>query len=196
MLMHRALTTVAIFLAVSGAADADGFVVLDFGGNAEDKIAQMRVAANGRLYVLVNTQTPDVRCGIYGLDSSGTLVPDFGTGGRLDLLGPCVLDLAVRGASSLVIGGDPISPGLSITTRDTNGTVEASTVAATLGGSPFALAVQQDGKLLLAGRSSARVPSTRDWKIWRWNADGSIDLSFNGSGTTDYSVGLDENEFV
>ena len=43
-----------------------------------------------------------------------------------------------------------------------------------------AVAIQSDGKILLAG--SASIPTYRDFTLLRYNANGSLDTNFNGTG--------------
>ena len=45
-----------------------------------------------------------------------------------------------------------------------------------------AVAVQSDGKALMAGTS--KLPGTRVASLYRYNADGSADLTFSGDGVT------------
>ena len=71
-----------------------------------------------------------------------------------------------------------------------NGTGKVTTV---IGGDDYAEAVtlQGDGKIIVAGTSSNG--SNYDFAVARYNADGSLDTSFNGSGmaTTAFGPGLD-----
>lgn len=57
-----------------------------------------------------------------------------------------------------------------------------------------ALAVQPDGKILIAGGSGQAPPDNLNWGLWRLNADGSTDNTFgeNGRITTDFYNGVDE----
>src|SRR5262249_29214714 len=58
--------------------------------------------------------------------------------------------------------------------------------------SAFALAVQSDGKIIAAGQTK-NAPTSFDFAMARYNANGSLDSSFGAGGkvTTDFSQGSD-----
>lgn len=81
-----------------------------------------------------------------------------------------------------------------------NGTIDTSfngtgqqTIAFDLGGSKndraFAVAIQTDGKIVVAGSAQTGV-SNFVFAVARLNADGTIDTSFNGTGTKTYSFNV------
>jgi uncharacterized delta-60 repeat protein len=47
-----------------------------------------------------------------------------------------------------------------------------------------ALEIQADGKIVVAGCTSAMQPADNDWALWRFNADGSPDNTFGTNGVT------------
>jgi uncharacterized delta-60 repeat protein len=56
----------------------------------------------------------------------------------------------------------------------------------------YALAVQSDGKVLLAGMASGNPSSTSDFALVRYNSDGSLDSSFAGDGKLTSTAGYNE----
>lgn len=56
------------------------------------------------------------------------------------------------------------------------------------------MALQPDGKILVAGSTGELAPGNNDWAIWRFNADGNIDNTFgtNGVTTIDFFGNADE----
>lgn len=96
------------------------------------------------------------------IDSSGRIVVAGYTGGHM-----AVLRLTADGTPDTTFGGD--------------GTVTANPAGPVLqeGGDGRALALQPDGKIVVGGE----VGSTRfDFALMRFNADGSVDTSFDGDG--------------
>src|SRR5207249_1412839 len=59
---------------------------------------------------------------------------------------------------------------------------------------PFALAIQADGKLVVAGRAFTGTLTKNDFALARYNPDGSLDSTFGSGGrvTTDFTNTSDE----
>jgi uncharacterized delta-60 repeat protein len=70
-----------------------------------------------------------------------------------------------------------------------NGTGKVTTAIGSLGSYPSALALQPDGKLVEAGESSNGYSRER-FALARYNPDGSLDTSFNGTGKVTTAIGL------
>jgi len=73
----------------------------------------------------------------------------------------------------------------------TGGVVTAGEVPYSFGD---AMALQTDGKILVAGSTGDLAPSNNDWALWRFNKDGSPDTDFgiNGAVITDFFGNPDE----
>jgi uncharacterized delta-60 repeat protein len=56
------------------------------------------------------------------------------------------------------------------------------------------MALQPDGKILVAGSTGELAPGNNDWALWRFNADGNIDNTFgtDGVATIDLFGNADE----
>ena len=84
---------------------------------------------------------------------------------------------------------------------NTDGTVDSTfgstglvtTSIGSMGEQPFAIAVQPDGRILVAGNSRAGSANA-DFALVRYNSDGTLDNSFDGDGklTTGITTGNDE----
>ena len=72
-----------------------------------------------------------------------------------------------------------------------NGTVISGDVPYTFGD---ALALQTDGKIVIAGCTGDLLPANNDWALWRFNSDGSPDAGFGTGGivTTEFFGHADE----
>jgi uncharacterized delta-60 repeat protein len=70
-----------------------------------------------------------------------------------------------------------------------NGTGKVTTPIGPAHDVAYALAVQADGKLVIAGDSYDFTFSNHDFALARYNTDGSLDPGFNGTGTVTTSIG-------
>ena len=68
-----------------------------------------------------------------------------------------------------------------------NGDGKVTTCVGTLGDDAYSVAIQPDGKILVAG--CTLIGSNEDFALARYNSDGSLDTSFDGDGkaTTDFN---------
>jgi len=66
-----------------------------------------------------------------------------------------------------------------------NGTGKVTTTpSGSCSGQARALALQADGKIVVAGASCPNFTSTRNFTVYRYNTDGSLDTSFGSAGKT------------
>lgn len=80
-----------------------------------------------------------------------------------------------------------------------NGTGKVTTTpSGSCSGQARALALQADGKIVVAGTSCPNFTSTRNFTIYRYNPDGSLDTSFGSSGkaTVNFYAGASEANAV
>jgi uncharacterized delta-60 repeat protein len=178
--------------------DDDGRVITDFGTNRDH--ARAIAIANDGTIVAAGSNAVDFQLARYL--PSGALDPAFGTDGKVtsDLGGgDFVEDLAIQSDGAIVaVGGSGAAFALARYLPD--GTLDASfsedgkvtTDFAGGGSAANALALQSDGKLLVAGRAPCS-PLCRDFALARYNPDGSLDMSFDGDGklTTDFGGDVD-----
>jgi uncharacterized delta-60 repeat protein len=69
-----------------------------------------------------------------------------------------------------------------------NGTGKVTTAIGTIDDEAFALVLQPDGKLVAAGYSYTGAATTYDFALVRYNANGSLDTSFGGTGKVTTAV--------
>lgn len=69
-----------------------------------------------------------------------------------------------------------------------------TTLSGSCSGQARALALQADGKIVVAGTSCPNFTSTRNFTVFRYNTDGSLDTSFGSSGkaTVNFYAGASE----
>src|SRR5262249_8878944 len=135
----------------------------------------------------------------------GALDPGFGTGGEVTTAiggasdvahalvvqpdGKLVAAGARAGRSYYDFAGARHHPDRSLDTTF-NGSGKVTTALGPGTDSAWALALQQDGKLVAAGY--AINGSNGDFALARYNTDGSLDTTFNGTGKVTTSIGPDD----
>lgn len=80
-----------------------------------------------------------------------------------------------------------------------NGTGKVTTTpSGSCSGQARALALQADGKIVVAGTSCPNFTSTRNFTVYRYNTDGSLDTTFGSSGkaTVNFYAGASEANAV
>lgn len=197
---------------VNGTLDStfsgDGKLTTNLGGtNTARNIA---LQTNGAILVTgepFGVFTGSDHTDIVKYDGSGTPEPGFGTGGLLTLSGARVGEgLAVQGDGKLVLAGSVdvgVAPvGVSqfaVRRLNADGTPDMAFGAAGAvntpftdrGDSAFAVTLQPDGRILVAGRSSSRL--NPNFAAARYNRDGTLDPTFANAGkqTVDF-FGFDD----
>lgn len=100
--------------------------------------------------------------------------------------------VAIQEDSKIVAAGYSYDDGFAVVRYNTDGSLDTSfsgtgIVTTQVGGYPSSLAIQSDGKIVVAG--SVGNASNHDFVVIRYNADGSLDTSFNGTGIVITSIG-------
>ncbi|MCI0529632.1 MAG: hypothetical protein L0Y56_19490, partial [Nitrospira sp.] len=132
----------------------------------------------------------------------GDLDPTFGTGGKAitDFGGSDQASaIALQANGKIVVAGSSEIDGFldfALARYNTDGSLDTSfgtagKVTTDFGGSnggAFAVALQQDGRIVAAGRTFIFFGLTSDFALARYNTDGSLDTSFGTAGkvTTDF----------
>ena len=146
----------------------------------------------GRIVITGNVNTPtDSGIGLARLNADGTLDASFGTGGKVittDGLTSTVEDafaVAIQSDGTLVVGGRKATGAaldFMLARYDgTSGAIIGSVVATDFaGGTDFGydIAVQPDDKIVQVG-SATPTGMPRQFGIVRYNADGTLDTSFD-----------------
>jgi uncharacterized delta-60 repeat protein len=141
------------------------------------------------------------RLAVARYDANGTLDPAFGSGGKVTLdfaiASNVRVDLAIDPAGRIVVAGTvtrdlSLPTDIGIARLTPSGALDATfgvggTVTTDIAG--FAdegnsVAIQSDGKIVVAGtaRSSSAPFGAADFAAVRYNADGSLDTSFDNDG--------------
>jgi uncharacterized delta-60 repeat protein len=185
----------------------DGIVttaVVPFADSARSILQQ----PDGRIVIAgVASQIPGSDFALARYDDDGTLDATFGTGGIVttSIPGGTSLEtgtsIALQSDGKLLLGGFTTaangSSDFAIVRYNTDGTVDLTfgsngfvitnigTTPSLVGGLPqpsqdtvVTIAVQADGKIVLAGHASAATAGHVDFAIARFNADGSLDATF------------------
>ncbi|MBE7495933.1 MAG: cadherin-like beta sandwich domain-containing protein [Verrucomicrobiaceae bacterium] len=166
------------------AVQSDGKIVLVGGNNSVFVV--VRYNSNGSLDTSFN--------------STGKVTTDFGGGWDE------ALDVAIQGDGRIVVAGQyqhAVSNDyyrFALARYNSNGSLDTSfngtgkvTTDVTSGDDyPESLAIQSDGKIIVVGKTGNGT-STDDFALARYNSNGSLDTTFNGTGrmTTDFAGGSD-----
>jgi uncharacterized delta-60 repeat protein len=176
---------------VDGSLDASfgsgGQVTTAFGGDSEARA--VAIQADGRIVVAGSKYDPfSPGLAIARYDSDGSLDASFGTGGKLTMSFGGVADSANAvglqpDGKILLAGGGGSSNDFILARLNIDGSLDSSfgangKVSTDFGGfdAARAVAIESDGKVVAAGNGNNR------FALARYNADGSLDSSFNGTG--------------
>ncbi|TAN71370.1 MAG: hypothetical protein EPN17_01665 [Methylobacter sp.] len=161
--------------------DGDGKVSTDLGGT--DIVKTVMVLSSGKI-LMAGTSNGDFALVRY--NANGSLDTSFDTDGKLvtDLGGTETLNSLITLADGkFLAAGTDGNNDLLLMRFNSDGSLDSSfdsdgKVATDLGGweTGNSVAVQSDGKILLAGTTDT------DIALVRYNSDGSLDTTFNGAG--------------
>ena len=186
----------------TGKATAD-FSKLDYGRGvavqSDGKIVVAGDAAHGdgRTFAVARFNangTPDL-----SFNKTGKATTDFGSG-NAEARG-----VAVQSDGKIVVAGFASTDGTEKSalirynpdgTLDTSfgGTGKVLTLVGMSGSNATGIALQNDGKIVSAGYAINNSGRDRDFAIVRYNPNGSLDTSFNGSGKVTTTVNGDDGE--
>jgi uncharacterized delta-60 repeat protein len=173
-----------------------GKVTTDFFGSSDDAYAVAGqpdgfVVAAGRAFT---SDSGDADFALARYRRDGTLDPAFGSGGKVhtDFGGTSdtVKAMVRQPDGKIVVAGDtqnyPVSDDFALARYHADGTLDTSfgsggKVVTRFGGnsSAAALALQKDGKLVVAGETST---GSIDFALARYHPDGTLDRRFGGDG--------------
>jgi len=185
---------------------SSGKATTAFGG----KNTAMAVQADGKI-VMAGGSILDFLLARYNAD--GTLDASFGTGGLFttDVGGFTQEEaraVAVQGDGKILVAGNvrvsEVRGGtlfdeftFALVRYNTDGSLDTTfggtgKVKSTVVGRAFAIAVRSDGKILLAGDDTLSAAED-NFRLARFNADGSLDTTFGSAGSvvTDVTAGID-----
>jgi len=184
---------------------AAGFLDPSFDGDGRLSLpagpaAAVAVQGDGKIVTAGGTETLGGDFLVYRFNADGSADQSFGLGGVVgtDIAGRADIAraIALQGDGKIIVAGSSDGEfalarynanGSPDTTFGTNGVVTTP-----FGADATALdvAIQDDGKIVAAGRSSATAGGTSTFALVRYNADGSLDTSFDGDGKVTTGFGL------
>ena len=194
-----------------------GAVLIDFGTGNSATATAVALQTNGDIVVAGAAFVGTDQIGVARLTSSGSLDATFNSTGATpgettvntgdtaqdppDTVGlavqPSDQKIVVVGTQSLVSGS-----AFQVSRLTTGGQLDTSfngtgTVTTQIGGTSSdstaaVVAVQSDGKLVVAGNGTTNTGS-RDFQVARYLGNGTLDTSFNASGTRDIHVGGEDS---
>ena len=197
--------------------NADGSLDTSFGtggkattfiGSGDDLAYALALQPDGKLVAAgSNLQGPQSVIALARFNPNGALDASFGVGGKVaTAIGShSYADaLAVQPDGKLVVagGGDTGSQrGFALARYNGNGSLDASfgsagkvTTAIGSSGSPEDVALQPDGKVIVAGY--ARIGSGDVFGVARYNANGSLDASFGSGGKLTTAIASDDAAYA
>src|SRR5215213_8540886 len=169
-----------------------GIVTTDLGGPADNALS-VALQADGKILISgrtdLNNQAP---VAVVRYNTNGSLDTTFGNGGvvvtSMDAFSSG--DLAIQPDGKIVVSGTSVvfgAPVFSVTRYQTDGSLDETFDGDGMAQAPSAgrqapwdMALQADGKIVVAGESVG--DQTDDFCLARFNSDGSVDETFNGSG--------------
>jgi len=177
---------------------ANGIVIVTVGGREATAVAIQR---DGK--VVVTGVSDRDQFGTIRLNVDGTEDSAFGTDGavttEIGTVGSTAADVAVQADGKIVVVGRKLSGSadsdFAIVRYTSDGRLDASfgnggiATPAVDSGAANAVAVQDDGKIVAAGPSARATGPGFDITLARFNAQGSLDLTFGNNGTETTDVG-------
>jgi len=184
-----------------GRFEANGQLDTSFGQNGfamhdNSKVGNvgMAIGPDGTI-VLLGVALPEggqAKFGLARLTANGELDMTFGTGGTV-LTNGIAFDVAVLGDGRILAAGSVNGQGFALWRFTSGGTLDTpfgggdgiGTVALPIGSAAFALAVQTDGRIVLAGIAEQHDgPPPAIGALARFDSNGNLDASFNGGTVT------------
>jgi len=185
-----------------------GLVALDFGNNITEFGNAIALQGDGKIVVAgeaVDSMANTNDCAVARYNPDGTFDTSFGAGGHVILdmgVGPSGFNypdhcqaVAVQTDGKIVVAGTTDTPinlsDVAVARLNADGTLDGTfgltgVVLSNL--QPFsfdfgnAVAIQPDGKIIVAGYSNIFGPTRDDIAILRYNPDGSVDTGFGING--------------
>lgn len=190
----------ALALSWVSIAAADGVVILDGGVSDPDHLTNRpRVAADGRIFLQVDSSANFCARRLIGTDAQGTLLGTFGQAGTLGVLGLC--DVVPSSATTfhvMNVGDVEQRDSAFVTAWASPFYYDTQQHTTTGGGRNSVLFRQSDGKWVVGGTF---IPSSngliaREWAFVRLLDTGAMDPAFAGGGVLRQmfdGIGLERN---
>lgn len=190
----------------------DGSVTTEMGFGYDDQAYAIAIQPDGKILVGGSTNNGEaIEMCILRYRADGSLDPMFGDGGKLiidfDGTDDAVRSLAILGDGSIIAGGyrmemvtaTMFKRNFAVVKCSSEGVLDASfgdggKVATPFSSdrhaSGFAMGVQTDGKIVMAGYSYVGTSANYQVALTRYNGDGTLDETFDDDGMVLVSTGF------
>jgi len=193
-----------------------GTVLTDL-GSTRDSAYALALQSDGKIVIAGSTYsaTTNFDFAIARYNPDGSLDTSFGAAGKVitdlspdfDQAYALALQpdgkILVAGTATFTDAGNKKRYAFSIVRYNPDGSLDTSFGAAgkvvnsvpSTSAQPYALALQPDGKIVLAGYTFSYTTYEADFTLARYNPDGSLDATFASRGRTATSLGADNEAF-
>jgi uncharacterized delta-60 repeat protein len=188
----------------------DGKQVSDFGGGSNGSFGRLAIQSNGRIVVtgyMSNGSNTDFA--VYRYLPGGSLDTTFSGDGKVNIgfgagRQDFAADLVIQSDGKIVVAGSTGDAGyannnFAIARLNANGSLDTTFSGdgrqiTNFGANDYAygVALQADGKIVVVGE---KTTTFRSFALARYNTDGSLDTTFNGTGRRVFSItpGMDSH---
>jgi len=168
---------------------SNGRVVTQLSDNY-DGAGAVAIQPDGKIVVAGRCDRIDSNSAVVRYNPNGSLDASFNDTG-IALTSGADRSVAIQADGKIVVAGGGGNGSFAIVRYNPNGSLDTTfngsgRVTTPVGGSANSVAIQADGKIIAAGESRN---GSSAFVLVRYNADGSLDTSFNGTGTVITSVG-------
>ena len=183
-----------------------GKVITNFGGNSTDQGYSIAIQNDGKIVVAgTSNQTLPVKFALVRYNADGSLDTSFNSTGIVTTaIGSSASEgrsVALQSDQKIVVAGFSINGGnhdFALVRYNADGSLDTSfngtgKVTTDFGGGEdtvASMAIQSDGKIVLVGSS---VMPYSDIAVARYNTNGSLDTSFNGTGKVKTDFGFSQD---
>lgn len=180
----------------------------------DDKAYSIAIQGDGKIVLAGESGNgPDDNFAVVRYNSDGSLDNTFGTGGIVTTNFGSFSDgansVAIQGDGKIVLAGWMLNGSyweFALARYNSNGTLDntfgsggkVTTSIGTGNDEGHSVAIQSDGKIIVAGFAQDTTGSIQDFAIVRYNSDGSLDNTFGTGGivTTDFGGNGDDGRTV
>jgi uncharacterized delta-60 repeat protein len=181
----------------------DGKQTTDFGGD-KNSLEGVAIQSNGKIVAVGPMGNGDnTNFAVYRYLSDGSLDPTFSGDGKVSIgfgIGrqDFAYDVAIQSDGKIIVVGttgdaNASNSNFAVARLNRNGTLDTTFSGdgrqiTSLGGDDlaFALALQPDGKIVVAGVKN--ITNFRSFAVARYDTNGSLDMTFNGSGRKAFPI--------
>lgn len=179
----------------------NGKVITAFGGTTNDQAFAIVIQPDGKI-VAAGESTADFAVARYNQD--GSLDPSFDGDGKVTTAfspdgGDHPSSIALQSDGKIVVAGTerglPTAYRIALVRYNANGSLDTSfdgdgKVMGPFSTSANSVAIQSDGKIVTGGAKLNPFPTYEVFCLFRYNADGSLDTSFDGDGQVTTRIGI------